>query len=169
MTSLEPTTNHRLLGFAKTVSSSPARSEQPTSVLDAVQDAVRRMDIQTLRRVASPDAGLAFQPVALLALLTYCYAHEIYGSSQVEELMCKDASFRKICAQEFPGARIIQRFRKENREAMHECLCAALSRQFTRNATAGRLPSLPEDQIPEEATRRILMAMFIDNVELNDG
>src|SRR3954462_4666168 len=112
MPSLEPKTNSRRLGSIPAVSTPPARAEQPTSVLDAVQDAVRRMDIQNLRRVASPDAGLAFQPVALLALLTYCYAHEIYGSSQVEELMCKDASFRKLCAQEFPGARIIQRFRK---------------------------------------------------------
>jgi transposase len=127
------------------------------------------MDSKTLRRVASTEAGLAFQPVTLLALLTYCYAHEIYGSSQVEDLMCKDASFRQLCAQEFPGPRVIQRFRKENRDAIHGCLCAALSRQFSRNAMAGRLPALPEDQIPEEATRRILMAMFIDNVELNDG
>ena len=45
---------------------------RPRSLAQAVQAAVRTVDEVTLRPVTRRDAGLAFQPKALLALLSYC-------------------------------------------------------------------------------------------------
>jgi hypothetical protein len=167
MTSLESKTSQTRPGLPLPAPSGRPTAKPATSLLGAVHDAVRGMNQKTLCRVADPDAGVAFQPVTLLALLTYCYAHEIYGSSEVEDLMRRDRNFRKLCGQEFPGPKIIQRFRRENREAIHDCLCAALSNQYSRNVAAGRVTRIHEDHVADEATRRIIMAMFIDNMELN--
>src|SRR5437868_3456445 len=167
MTALEPKTSQTRSELPLGPLPARTKAKPATSLLAAVHDAVRGMNQKTLCRVASPDAGVAFQPVTLLALITYCYAHEIYGSSEVEDLMRRDRNFRKLCGQEFPGPRVIQRFRRENREAIHDCLCAALSNQYSRNVAAGRVTRIHEDRISDEATRRIIMAMFIDNMELN--
>src|SRR5436190_8395930 len=167
MTTLEPKTSQTRAGLPLAPLPTRTKPKPATSLHAAVQDAVRGINQRTLSRVASPDAGVAFQPVTLLALLTYCYAHEIYGSRDVDDLMRGDRNFRKLCGQEFPGPRVIQRFRKENREAIHDCLCAALSNQYSRNIAAGRVTRIHEEHIADEATRRIIMAMFIDNMELN--
>src|ERR1051325_10493175 len=126
MTTLEPKRSQTRSPSPLPLPSTRTKPKPATSLLGAVHEAVRGMDQKTLCRGASPDAGVGFQPVTLLALLTYCYAHENYGSNEVEDLMRRDRNFRKLCGQEFPGPRVIQRFRKENREAIHDCLCAAL-------------------------------------------
>ena len=56
---------------------------RPGSLAQSVQAAVRAVDEATMRPVARRDAGLAFQPKALLALLSYCYARQIYASAEI--------------------------------------------------------------------------------------
>src|SRR5262245_11872733 len=99
---------------------------KPESLMKAVQAAVLATEAESLQAVARQDAGVAYQPRTLLALLTYCYAREIYGSEAVEDVMRRDLEFRQLCHNEFPGARLIRRFRRENREALRGCLIAAL-------------------------------------------
>lgn len=108
------------------------RLEQ-TPLVNAVLDSVRQVQEGNLRRVASPDAGIAFQPRSLLALLTYCYAAGIYGSQDIEALMGRDAGFRRYCQEEFPDWRRLRRFRRENRQVLESCLEGAL-RNFWRDA-----------------------------------
>jgi transposase len=105
---------------------------QPKSDLDSwiaekrlggfVLEAVRRVNERDLRRVAAPDAGMAFRPLTLLALITYCYAVEIYGADEIEDLMRRDPEFRGLCRNEFPNSHLIRRFRRYNREAIHQSL-----------------------------------------------
>src|SRR5438309_5840589 len=99
---------------------------QPETLMKTVQAAVLETDQESLRRVARPDAGIAYQPRTMLAFLTYCYAREIYGSEAVEDVMRRDLDFRQLCQNEFPGARMIRRFRRDNREELRTCLVAAL-------------------------------------------
>jgi len=54
-----------------------------------MQVTVSAVDENVLCLVARRDAGFAFQPKPLLALLTYCYACETYGSNDIE--VCCDA------------------------------------------------------------------------------
>jgi transposase len=129
-----------------------------------VRSAVRSIEEAALQRVARPDAGLAFEPRTLLALLSYCYARDIYGSADVEDVLRRDANFRRICHNEFPGARVIRRFRRENREALHRCLTKAL-RALAKGEPPGEDHEAAGTALAEEASRRIMKAMFIDSME----
>ena len=73
---------------------------QPETLMKTVQAAVLETDQESLRRVARPDAGVAYQPRTLLALLTYCYAREIYGSEAVEAIVLARVDERNLVRQE---------------------------------------------------------------------
>src|SRR5688572_5624378 len=164
MTTLEPRTNLRP---SRTLDSripvqSGTSGQQPLT--QAVRSAVSEIEEAALRRVARPDAGLAFEPRTLLALLSYCYARDIFGSADIEDVLRRDGNFRQICNNEFPGARVIRRFRRDNREALHRCLTTAL------RSLAGSQPQPASGEsllaaIAEDATRRIMKAMFVDSME----
>jgi hypothetical protein len=141
-----------------------AQASGPRSLTQAVRSAVRAIEEAALQRVARTDAGLAFEPRTLLALLSYCYARDIYGSAEVEDVLRRDAKFRRICQNEFPGARVIRRFRRENRGALHRCLTAAL-RTLAEGAPKTADNEAAEAAVAEDASRRIMKAMFIDSME----
>jgi hypothetical protein len=137
------------------------------TLLADVQQAVRAMAESELRRVSSTDAGLAFQPRGLLSLLVYCYATGTFSSADIEDLMRRDVTFRRLCDEEFPAARVLQRFRRENRAAVRDCLLTVMRLQL-------RPPMRPdgsleqekwEESLLEEAERRMAKATFIDRME----
>jgi hypothetical protein len=137
------------------------------TLLADVQLAVRATATNELRRVAATDAGLAFQPRGLLSLLVYCYATGTFSSADIEDMMRKDVTFRDLCHGEFPSARHLQRFRRENRSAVRDCLLRVLQRQHRSpeppEGTAGRVSV--EEGLQEEADRRVAKATFIDHME----
>ena len=144
-----------------------AVSDRPSSVTQAVRAAVRAIDQGALRPVARRDAGMAYEPQTLLALVSYCYARDIYGSADIEDVLRRDSVFRQLCQNEFPGARIIRRFRRENRETLHCCLTSVL-RAVAAPMESGRGVELNEDELSEEASRRIMKAVFIDSMAEDD-
>src|SRR5215213_9727728 len=85
---------------------------RPTAVVSApsrgaiVRTVVRSVDVQKLRPIGPPHAGVAFETKTLLAITLYCYLHDIYGSEAIEDALRRDAVFRQLCHQEFPGARL---------------------------------------------------------------
>ncbi len=169
MTTLEPKTSVRpsvLLNLAAPYSE-PAATETQT-LTQAVQRAVRAVEENALRPVARQDAGVAFQPRALLAIMSYCYARQIYSSSDIEGVMMRDEYFRQLCANEFPGARVFRRFRRENREALHSCLKAGLKLMAENKARETIATAPSEADLSEEASRRIIKAMFLDSMGLED-
>jgi transposase len=146
---------------------------EPRALLADVQYAVRITSERDLRRVASLDAGVAFQPKVLLSVLTYCYVTGTYGSGDIEDLMRRDVTFRGICLHEFPSSQVLKRFRRENHGALRDCVQLVLQlrrqreemmqMQLMRNdrlfsGTSG-------DDLMEEAEGRLLKAMFIDRME----
>jgi transposase len=110
-----------------------------------------------LQSVCAPNAGLAFQPRALLAVLSYCYVHEIYTSSDIEDLMHRDAHFRNLCANEIPDARTPRYFRRHNREAIEQCVAAALRTHSGKNGG-----HLADTEIFAEARQRLSTAILMD-------
>src|SRR5689334_794397 len=62
------------------------------SPAQAVQVAARAISRNALHPVCAPAAGVAFHPRALLAVLTYCYASDIYCSEDIEDLMLRDSN-----------------------------------------------------------------------------
>jgi hypothetical protein len=164
MTTLEPRTNLRPSRTLDSRSPVDAKDNERQPLTQAVRSAVREIEEAALQRVARPDAGMAFEPRTLLALLSYCYARDIFGSAEIEDVLRRDANFRQICNNEFPGARVIRRFRRDNREALHRCLAAAL-RSLAEGAAQSMSSECLTAAIAEDASRRIMKAMFIDSME----
>jgi transposase len=139
----------------------------PYALVHAIQEAVQMVDDFALRPPLRGETRLAFQSKSLLALLCYCYTREIYGSADVEDVMRQDANFCHFCRGEVPDARIIHRFCRENREAVHVCLTAALRCLAETKLELGEITKVNEPQLAEEARRRVIMALFIDSMESN--
>jgi transposase len=157
----EPKTNWRPMAALDLARREKPANELP-SLTQAVQAAVREIGESALHRVAAKDAGMAFQPKALLALLAYCYAREVYSSADVEDMLRRDAEFRYLCHNEFPAVSHIRQFRRHNREAIHTCLTAALCFLARQKVELGMVTKVSEAHMEVEADRRIINAMFVD-------
>ena len=164
MTTLEPRTELGPKdGFRLRLTGTSAVRE-PQTLNQAVQSFVRDVADGSLRRIATPTAGIAWQPPALLALLAICYAREIFSSVEIERLMQRDAEFRQLCGQEFPDARSLRRFRRENRSILESCLGAAL--RFLDAQRPAEHPPLDATELAAESRRRLATAMFLDSMDI---
>ncbi|HWN96992.1 MAG TPA: transposase [Methylomirabilota bacterium] len=131
------------------------------SPAQAVQVAARAISRNALHPVCSPATGVAFHPRALLAVLTYCYASEVFSSDDIEDLMLRDANFRAFCGNQVPDARTLRRFRRYNREAIETCLSAVL------RALAEQSGTHPTDaEVFEQAHRKLANAVLMDMPEI---
>jgi len=139
----------------------------PRTLTQVVQAAARAIDEKTLVPVVRNHDGLAFQPRALLALVSYCYARQVYSSTEVEGLLRNDLNFRRLCNNEIPDARTIRAFRRENHKALHFCLVAGLRFLAEQKVAQGFVTRLSETHLVDEASRRIINAMFTDTIELD--
>ena len=139
----------------------------PSSLIQAVQTAVRQVDEGALRTVFHRDARLAFRPKTLLALLCFCYARQIYGSTDIKNMLSRDVNFCRLCLNQLPDAPVIRHFCRENREAILLCLTSVLGFLADQKVAAGAVTKVNKAHLAEEASRRIIMAMFIDSMELD--
>jgi hypothetical protein len=138
---------------------------EPCSLVRAVQAAVHAMDAISLRAVAGADAGALCEPRMLLALLSYNYARQIYSSATIEHSIRADAELRQICRHQLPDAQILLRFRRDNREALQQCLQFTLRHLADNKLAEGIVTRVSDACLAEEANRRIIMAMFTDSME----
>lgn len=151
----------------------PAPDRYPTteptelySLAQAVQAAVQRVDEGKLEPVARFETGHTIRPKLLLALLTFCYARQTYASTEVAAWLRREVNLHLFPVEDYPDARTLCRFRRENREALHSCLMATLRFLAEQKVAAGMVTRVSEARLAEEASRRIIMAMFIDSMEL---
>jgi transposase len=133
---------------------------------EAVQAAVASVEDSTLKPVAPPDGGPTVRPKLLLALLSFCYARQTYSSTDVAAWVRREMHPRHFGQSEFPDAQTLSRFRRENRAALHHCLQTTLRFLLEQKVAAGLVTKWSEAQLAEEASRRIIMAMFTDSLEL---
>jgi hypothetical protein len=117
--------------------------------------------------MARSISNLACQPRFMLALLTYCYARQIYGSADIAGFLARDAALCKVCQNAVPGAGLIRQFRDDNRQAIRACLTAALSFLARQKMDAGIVTKVNEATLAEEASRRLTMAMWTDSTEMS--
>jgi transposase len=167
MTTLESRTKLRPSAALNLVVPGGSVATEPRSLAHAVQAAVRSVDEARLRPVARRDAGLALQPKALLALLSYCYARQIYASEEIEDVVRRDESCRQLCHNEFPDEWVIRSYRRHNRGAIQFCLMTALCFMAEEKVRQGIVTKVNKGHLAEEANRRITMAMFIDSMTLD--
>jgi hypothetical protein len=113
------------------------------------------------------DGASGIEPGTLLALVSYCYASEVYGSDEVERLISLRPELSQFCPENPPDARCIRRFRRENREAIERCVAAALRHLAEQRVREGWLTRIHPAQFTIEAKRRLITAMFVDSMELD--
>jgi TPR repeat protein len=162
MTTFETRTSTGHVPEARCPAVDGAREQAPRTLAEAIQAVVRSVD-------ARPDTGLAGRPQSLLALLAYCYARGIFGSREIEDTLWRDDGLRELTGREIPAARTLRRFRRDHREAVCHCLKAALKFLSQRAGSSAAHDEAAEARFSEEANGRLMKAMFIDHMELEDG
>ncbi len=139
----------------------------PRTLEQAVHAAVSAMEEDQLK----PPVSGGFRPFerarALLALVTQCYARQLYSSLDLEDIAARDADFAGPVGGGFPTAGAIRNFRAENRGAVQGCLVRALRFLAEQKISLGVVTKVSDAQLAEEASRRIIMATFLDSVELD--
>lgn len=105
----------------------------------------------------------------MLFLLSYCYARQIYKSTDIENFVLTDALMRRCCGDESPSAQDIRRFRCEHREALQFCLKSALRCLADYDLAAGLISKVDDARLEADANRRIISAMFVDSMEAGPG
>jgi transposase len=154
---------------AETARFSP-ESHQPAahrhSVAHTIESMTRSLANDLIHPVNCED-GMPMDSRMLLALLGCCYACQIYRSEDVAAAVRKDVTFRERCSGAAPDARTIRRFRRKNRAPLHACLVAGLRVLAQQKLEAGVISRICEANLEEEARRRIIMAMFMDRMDLN--
>jgi len=142
----------------------PRTRSKPASLLQAVQAAAQKVEHRLLRPVVENEGSLAFQPRVLLALITFCYARQIYASTDIEAVLARDPAFCQACQNRFPPARVIRQFRRENREALQICLLEVLSFLACQKLENGLVTRVSKTFLAAEASRRLVMAGCLDNM-----
>jgi len=148
---------------------------------DLVLEAVRRIGAEELNPPVTAESSLAFQPRAMLAMLTYCYANGVYGSEDVEQMMYEDTAFRALCGRDYPNHRQFRRFRRHNHTVLKRTLEETLRGAWSLNHSFGHNGNGPakessnglpdpaiQDWIAGEVENRIEKAMFIDQMSMEN-
>jgi hypothetical protein len=148
----------------------PASNPATGKLLNLVLMAVQSVPVESLHWVADAGAGLAWHARTLLATLTYCYACEVFGSEDIERAMGRDAEYRQLCANEFPDAKVLRRFRRFNRDALIHCLTNVLTglQPPAGACERGSRFDVPFSSCPltvYEAQRRVQTAILLDMQE----
>ena len=130
-------------------------------------------------RIIAP-AGTELPPTQLLGAVSYCYAKGVYDSSEIEDKMRRNPELRAATHDNVPGAALIRRFRRLNREVIHTTLEEAF-RFLHRKAKAAACDPLPGQPVNrggiglitgettitfarKEAERTLNDAAFVDNM-----
>ena len=136
------------------------------SLAHAIEAKAQSLGDDMILKVTCPD-DLPMDSRMLLALLSCCYARQTYRSADVAAAVNNDIVFRQRCLGGSPDARTIRRFRRKNRTALHACLVAGLRFLAQEKLEGGLINRICEKSLEDEARRRIIMAMFIDSMELD--
>jgi hypothetical protein len=143
--------------------------EPPRSLAQAVESAVKGINGNLLKPVAPAHAGPAFQSGALLGLLTFCYARQVYSSVAIAQQLERDFTLFRVDGYGLPDSELLQQFRSLNRLPLDLCLRSALFFLAEEKIRQGIVTHVKEDFIKHEASRRIVMAMFTDSLETSPG
>jgi transposase len=145
------------------------RAPGSDSLTQAIRAALDSVDPDALHPVAPGDAVAALQPKALLASIVYCYVRQIYGSKEIETTLAGHLDSQACSLATRPDAHMIQEFRRKNRQAIQLCLMTVLCLLGQQKVMDGTVTKVSDTQLEEEASRRIIMAMFTDSMELGAG
>ena len=153
---LGPNSNHTVSDLA---------AAEPQHVAPAVEAALLEIPEAMLKPVTQPGTRFVFQPRMLLGLLVFWYARQVYDSTTIVAELRRDLTRCHLPLEHIPDTELLRRFRSENRAVLHSCLTTVLRSLARTKMALGIITHLSDRQIAEEASRRIIMAMFADSIE----
>ncbi|MGA2544899.1 MAG: hypothetical protein ABSG78_25390 [Verrucomicrobiota bacterium] len=138
--------------------------DQALELTQVVAAAVRNLDEHSLNPLPGPRGSSVTDAKRLLSLLCWSYARQIYSSAEIH-FRLRGTPTAGLWDSGAPATADICRFRQENRSVLQACLGAVLRFLVAQKVAEGFVTRINESHIAEEASRRIIMAMFIDSVE----
>lgn len=154
------------LGSSSIRTVSDLGSTESHRLVRAVEEALLEIPDAMLRPMSKQGTRLVFQPRMLLGLLVFWYARQVYDSGTILAELRRDIDRCGFPQEDIPDAEVLRRFRSENRAVLHSCLTAVLHALAEAKMEQGIVTHLSDRQLAEEASRRIIMAMFADSIEL---
>lgn len=142
------------------------RIAPPGTLEQAVAEQVEGIADGALTPLAPDEAPPFAISRALLALLIRCYARQIYKSSEVSASAWVDEDFPRLPGETVPDTRAVRRFRSDNRKLLQRGLGEALKFTEQKTILLGVWTEGSDAQLAGETSRRIIMAMFLDSMEL---
>lgn len=167
MTTVYPNSNTRP-SAARLAPEQNGAHRQLASLTDLVRAAVEKVEDGSLWHLTQCVSN-TLRPKAILAILTYCYASQIYGSAQIQRWLLRDGGCQAFGDGEPLGAREIQMFREQNRSMLHTCLSAVLAGLAGQKVAAGIVTKINNAFAAEEARRRLIMAAYIDQADVAEN
>lgn len=140
-----------------------------TSLSERVQAVLRTVPDHEFRSSGLLTAGRGLPPHALLAVLVFCYASEIFSAQEIARLCQANAACRAVGGGHLPFPAELRAFRQRNRTLIERCLLAVLRAIEQQKAENQLQAPAPEEWLTEDARRRILTAACCDSIELDDA
>ena len=141
-------------------------SDARQRLVGAVETAVRQADSTALVVTEPARGACSLEPVALLALLTFWYARQVYSSTQIVARLKLDlACCGRAGGMLLEDAGALRRFRAVNRLPLESALATTLRLVAEDKVLQGRVTHVNGNQFAEEARRRVTMAIFTDTLE----
>jgi len=146
-----------------------SKAAESTSGIDplavASRQAAHSVDERRLIPVVLQDGRFIVQSKPLLALLTYCYSQQVYGSARICDRLGRDKKLQEFCDDELPNAGVLRTFRDSNRESVRCCLERVLCFSAAQKVAAGFVTRVDSRHLADEARRRVIMAAFLDSMQ----
>jgi hypothetical protein len=140
----------------------------PRTLRAAIEEAVDKIEDDALDLLLPNNFMTLSQARAVLASLTLCYARQIYKSTDTAIVVARDLSFPSLYGGKLPDAAVLRRFRAQNTDPLRRSLTAALHFLVEQKVLSGVVTKARLPQIAEEASRRIIMAMFVDSIDAEE-
>jgi len=92
------------------------------TLLNLIMNAAQTLEWPESELTLAAKSGYAFPRLALLTVVTYCYATGVYGAKEIALKISQDEILRFLCAGTFPTWQDVRDFTLQNRDLIKQSL-----------------------------------------------
>jgi hypothetical protein len=139
----------------------------PCTLMEWIEEEVERLDWKNPEVVEYLRLHPDYRPKAMLCLLAYAYASQVFGSEEIVRRCYNDTVYRLLCEGKAPQAQQLIRFRRENRGLIKGILTYVFIRAVREQFELGTvlLPPGLKRYLLDNAVERLNTARHMDSME----
>jgi hypothetical protein len=139
----------------------------PCTLMEWIDEEVERLDWKNPEVVEYLRLHPDYRPKAMLCLLAYAYASQVFGSEEIVRRCYSDTVYRLLCEGKAPQAQELIRFRRENRGLLKGILTYVFIRAVREQFQLGTvlLPPGLKRYLLDNAVERLNTARHMDSPE----